>query len=245
MSQQQVNGKEADIDLLHQRQFAHKLADMLLQQHTLNSHIIGDWWKENLDWRRAIAQECAELSDSIGWKWWTEQKEDVVNCKVECVDILHFGLSRIAETVLIELDGVEPGEEDVLLEAFLDIGTNFYRAWYYDVDTSETTVWDYIDAITIDALASDRFNVTAFKQLCDCFDMDFEMLHNLYFGKSILNEFRKESGYDRGLYQKYWGGKEDNEHMMDLLKSGVPLDKLKAELYKLMSQWAKYRFPAS
>jgi len=36
-------------------------------------------------------------------------------------------------------------------------------------------------------------------------------------GKNMLNLFRQEQGYQQGTYQKRWAGREDNEHLMDIL----------------------------
>jgi hypothetical protein len=34
----------------------------------------------------------------------------------------------------------------------------------------------------------------------------------------VLNFFRQDHGYKDGTYLKQWHGREDNEHLMDLLK---------------------------
>jgi hypothetical protein len=43
-------------------------------------------------------------------------------------------------------------------------------------------------------------------------------LYRHYVGKNVLNFFRQDHGYKDGTYQKQWHGREDNEHLMELLK---------------------------
>ena len=40
-------------------------------------------------------------------------------------------------------------------------------------------------------------------------------------GKNVLNFFRQDNGYKDGTYVKTWNGREDNEHLVDLVS---PLD---------------------
>jgi hypothetical protein len=51
--------------------------------------------------------------------------------------------------------------------------------------------------------------------------MDFDHLHDWYMGKNTLNNFRQANGYATGAYRKHWSdGREDNEHLVELLESG-------------------------
>ena len=38
-------------------------------------------------------------------------------------------------------------------------------------------------------------------------------------GKNVLNFFRQDHGYKAGTYQKLWGGREDNEHLVEIMQS--------------------------
>ena len=38
-------------------------------------------------------------------------------------------------------------------------------------------------------------------------------------GKNVLNFFRQDHGYQEGTYVKLWQGREDNEHLSELLES--------------------------
>jgi hypothetical protein len=35
-------------------------------------------------------------------------------------------------------------------------------------------------------------------------------------GKNVLNFFRQDHGYKEGTYIKVWGGREDNEHLVEI-----------------------------
>ena len=47
--------------------------------------------------------------------------------------------------------------------------------------------------------------------------LDFTQLHSAYVGKNVLNFFRQDHGYQAGTYQKLWTGREDNEHLVEVL----------------------------
>ena len=79
-----------------------KLDEIFKMQAELNKRIgvdtsamsDEDKIKWTLNYSRALAQENAELVDSVPWKWWAKyQKFDVQNACVEVVDMLHFLVS--------------------------------------------------------------------------------------------------------------------------------------------------------
>ena len=47
--------------------------------------------------------------------------------------------------------------------------------------------------------------------------MDFDDLHRQYVRKNVLNFFRQDHGYKEGSYIKLWEGREDNEHLVEIL----------------------------
>lgn len=59
-----------------------------------------------LNYRRAMSQEMAELTDSVPWKWWAKyQKIDEQNARVEVVDLFHFLIS-LAQVLGLSADDV-------------------------------------------------------------------------------------------------------------------------------------------
>ena len=56
-------------------------------------------------------------------------------------------------------------------------------------------------------------------------------------GKNVLNFFRQDNGYQDGSYRKLWAGKEDNEHLVEVvaeLDHTSPL--FKDDLYQALEQ---------
>lgn len=49
--------------------------------------------------------------------------------------------------------------------------------------------------------------------------MDSNELYRQYVGKNVLNFFRQDHGYKDGTYHKIWNGREDNEHLVDVLNT--------------------------
>jgi hypothetical protein len=47
--------------------------------------------------------------------------------------------------------------------------------------------------------------------------MDWMDLFKQHVGKNVLNVFRQDRGYKAGTYIKIWDGREDNEHLADVL----------------------------
>ena len=48
--------------------------------------------------------------------------------------------------------------------------------------------------------------------------LDFTELYSSYVGKNVLNMFRQDKGYKEGTYIKNWGGKEDNEWLIEVMQ---------------------------
>jgi hypothetical protein len=53
--------------------------------------------------------------------------------------------------------------------------------------------------------------------------MSLDELFEKYIGKNVLNRFRQAHGYKTGHYQKVWQGREDNEHLSELVGELNPL----------------------
>jgi hypothetical protein len=47
--------------------------------------------------------------------------------------------------------------------------------------------------------------------------MNPDSLFTRYVGKNVLNVFRQDHGYKEGTYIKQWQGREDNEHLVEVL----------------------------
>lgn len=178
----------------------HALLNMLTLQHRMNSKVHPDWVQQHFAWYRALWIECAELMEHYGYKWWKQQQPDLEQVRLEVIDIWHFGLSAL-------LSGGEPPAavaeriEDELAD---------YR--YQGGDVRSAT-----EALAAHALTTREFSVTLFWELLHATGLDFDQLHRSYVGKNVLNFFRQDHGYQQGTYRKLWAGREDNEHLVELL----------------------------
>ncbi|MEC7125486.1 MAG: dUTP diphosphatase, partial [Pseudomonadota bacterium] len=52
--------------------------------------------------------------------------------------------------------------------------------------------------------------------MTDC-QLSWTELFRQYVGKNVLNVFRQDNGYKDGTYRKLWGGREDNEVLVDII----------------------------
>jgi dimeric dUTPase (all-alpha-NTP-PPase superfamily) len=176
-----------------------QLATMLELQGDMNTKVHAEWRDQNFEWYRAIWVECAELLDHYGWKWWKKQTPDVDQIALELVDIWHFGLSLL----LLSGDSVEAIGDRVVAGFDSQQGSGSFA-----VDLEE---------FTAQTLVTKEFDIAGFARLMDGIQMDFETLYVGYVGKNVLNFFRQDNGYQDGSYHKQWGGKEDNEHLVEIV----------------------------
>jgi dimeric dUTPase (all-alpha-NTP-PPase superfamily) len=175
------------------------LAAMAAMQDEHNRQVHPDWRKNGYEYYRAIWVECAEMLDHFGWKWWKKQDADIDQVKLELVDIWHFALSEmlrsetLGDEVGLELAAVEQGAND----------SNAFRL--------------AIESLALSALRTRSFELEPFKEAMRTLPMSYEELFAIYIGKNVLNQFRQNHGYKTGEYQKTWAGREDNEHLVELL----------------------------
>ena len=52
--------------------------------------------------------------------------------------------------------------------------------------------------------------------------MTLDELFEIYIGKNVLNRFRQAHGYKSGEYHKVWDGREDNEHLAEIVSTLDP-----------------------
>ena len=179
------------------------MINMLALQDAMNSKINPDWRQAGNEWYRAIWIECAEMLDHYGWKWWKHQQADMDQVILEIVDIWHFMLSD-----MLEKTSDQEKLAETLAEQFAD------SAQADDIPLA-------IESLASKTLLSKSAEVPAFKQLMSAVSLSVDDLYRGYIGKNVLNFFRQDHGYKDGTYQKVWGGREDNEF---LVESAASLD---------------------
>ncbi|WMS85702.1 dUTP diphosphatase [Pleionea litopenaei] len=199
------------------------LATMVEMQDAMNRKVHPQWFEQNFAWFRAIWLECGEMLDHYGWKWWKHQTPDLEQVKMELVDIFHFGLS-------CRINGVDsPTEIAKQLAAEM--------AEPKAADSFPET----LEILAATALTTRGFDAHAFAGCMLKIDMDFAELYRSYVGKNTLNFFRQDYGYKEGHYQKVWDGREDNEHLVEVLAS---LDIADPDYQKKVYQGLVERYPS-
>lgn len=197
-----------------QETLLNQLNAMLELQDKMNTRVHPEWKAQKFAWYRAIWTECAETMDHYGWKWWKKQTPDRDQVCMELVDIWHFGLSilLLEGAILSELLG-ELEQPEVNAEEFREV----------------------LEEFTAATLNTKSFDLRGFRKLMSAVDMSMDDLYAQYIGKNVLNFFRQDHGYKEGTYHKIWQGKEDNEHLVEVLSLLDPAledyaDQLYAEL---------------
>ncbi|AQQ67731.1 dUTP diphosphatase [Microbulbifer agarilyticus] len=201
-----------------------QLATMLALQDAINTVVNENWREQNFAWYRAIWVESAELLDHYGWKWWKKQEPEIEQVKLELVDIWHFGLS-------LELQQGAPEVVAQEMQQQLDA-----------IDVSAGDFRENLESFTLNTLATKQFDLPGFAQLlADC-AMDLDELYRRYVGKNVLNRFRQDHGYQDGSYQKQWQGREDNEHLAEIVQSlDTAAENFSVQLYEAL----KIRYPGA
>jgi dimeric dUTPase (all-alpha-NTP-PPase superfamily) len=197
-----------------------QLKVMLELQNAMNTRVHNEWRDQGFEWYRAIWIESAELMDHYGWKWWKHQKPDIEQVKLELIDIWHFGLSIL----LVNKISIEAITEQVTDALKVEADGDFKIA---------------LESFTAHTLSEKDFSVSLFVTLLKGMDMTFEDLYSGYVGKNVLNFFRQDHGYQEGTYKKIWDGREDNEHLVELV---AELDVSDAQFSAKLYQSLKARY---
>ncbi len=202
-----------------------QLITMLNLQDSMNAKVHPEWRNQGFEWYRAIWIECGELMDHFGWKWWKKQTPDREQVVLELIDIWHFGLSSLLEA--------HPGPITALAG---EVAEGLAQA------RAPGDFLQDVEAFANQVLSTRQFAPAAFANLMLGMDLSFEELYRQYVGKNVLNMFRQDKGYKTGTYQKIWGGREDNEHLVEIVKA-IPID---SEAFQtLVYDGLLARYPAS
>ena len=227
-----------------------KILLMLQLQAQLNDATNGEKWikgitknGKEINWKRCIYMESAEMIDSFSWKHWKNiaQEPDWANMQIEVVDVWHFIMSLAIEDYNRNMKGVI---DDIALDisqlpSFSSIeGTN--KSF-----ENQSNIITLVEEIMLCVLKKDGFDINEliemFFKLVLMSGLDLESLYKLYVGKNILNQFRQDNGYKEGTYIKVWNGDEDNVIMQKVFKEqpDIKPDGLYRELAKLYHELNK------
>ena len=191
---------------------------MLELQATMNSKVDSHWLNANYPYLRAVAIEGAEAIEHHGWKWWKKQQKDLAQLQMELIDIWHFFLSEI----LLRAKGDQQEALKLLLQ--LIPGTKSEKIIKFDGEEINLEGCDLITKLEllIATAISKRIEFDLFSMIMDDCELSWGELYSQYVGKNVLNIFRQDYGYKKGTYIKIWDGREDNEHLVDIIDSLDP-----------------------
>lgn len=212
---------------------AQQLATMLSLQDKMNAKVNPDWLNAGYDYLRAAMVESVEAIEHHGWKWWKAQKKDLPQLQMELVDIWHFALSAC----IIDFKGdISASAESIAAElAAGNLNVTFDNTNY---DVANQSLLDNLELMT-GLCAAKRFSVPLFMHIVAQCEMSPDELYRQYVGKNVLNFFRQDNGYKEGTYIKLWGGREDNEHLVEVMNS---LDLSKPNFSDLVYQGLQQRY---
>jgi hypothetical protein len=214
---------------------ATQLATMLNLQDGMNKKVNPDWLNAGYAYLRAAMIESVEGIEHHGWKWWKAQHKDLPQLQMELVDIWHFALSDI----IIGFAGDIQKSANTIAQKL----ASQRNSVTFDGKDYVFTKQDILDNLELMAglCAAKRFDVPLFLKIVEQAEMDSDELFRQYVGKNVLNFFRQDHGYKDGTYQKLWNGREDNEHLVDVLNS---LDISASEYSDNVYVGLKARYPA-
>tara|TARA_R110002072_G_scaffold4663_5_gene32492 strand:+ start:4564 stop:5235 length:672 start_codon:yes stop_codon:yes gene_type:complete len=192
---------------------------MLDLQAAMNSKVDPAWLEAAYPYLRAVVVESAEAIEHHGWKWWKKQTLDLPQLQMEIIDIWHFLLSEL----LLRNQGDVPRTLDALLESARiardTVELEFdNRRW----DLSQLDLVSKLELLTA-VSAVRRIELGLFISIMTDCQLSWAELYQQYVGKNVLNFFRQDHGYKDGSYRKEWHGREDNEHLVEVMAE-IPVD---------------------
>lgn len=202
-----------------------KILDMFQLQEELNRKINENWKEVRTyeDFARATWIECAELVDSLPWKWWKKQEADMENVQIEVVDIWHFIMSYILLRYKDAGEAVEGKEIVYFLKGVngdfteIDVKGEYINHYLGETDRNKKIIF-LAERVAEGFLKQNIEEGVFFFGLLVRNSISLDNLYLLYIGKNILNHIRQEKGYNSGEYKKVINGKEDNQYLFELVR---------------------------
>ena len=210
---------------------SNQFASMLALQAEMNAKVDSKWLVARYPYLRAVVIEAAEAIEHHGWKWWKKQELDLPQLQMELIDIWHFILSELllerngdqAATTAFVVSSVNAGSTSLALDG------NAY-------DLQAMTLLSKLELL-IGISAVRRIELGLFASIMQDCHMSWDDLYSQYVGKNVLNFFRQDHGYKEGQYRKIWHGREDNEHLVEILGTLNAQDQhFQDKLYAALSQ---------
>ncbi len=206
-----------------------QIDQMLQLQAEMNLKVHPDWLQQHYPFLRAVVIEGAEAIEHHGWKWWKQQHCDLEQLQMELVDIWHFILSESLQ----RSQGDRAQAQTLLLQGLSEQQLGFDGQHYC---LPELSLLNKLELL-IGLAAAGRFSVGLFAGLLNDAQLDWDGLYRQYVSKNVLNFFRQDNGYQQGTYRKNWDGREDNEHLVELMAAlDCESDSFREDLYEALHQ---------
>ncbi len=200
------------------------LEAMLELQERMNRKINPEWRTAGYEFLRAVLVESVEALEHYGWKWWKRQDPNLEQLRIELIDIWHFLLSHY----LVQAQGSVPQAGERIAADWQEPARVAFDGVTYDLATQDRRgKLELLAGLSV----ARRPCLPLFAALLEDCGMDAERLYRDYVSKNVLNHFRQDNGYKSGEYRKTWEGREDNEHMAEILSRLAPSPSLADELY--------------
>jgi len=195
----------------------HEIEAVVRMQERFNRHVDARWHQKHYPFTRAVLVEVAEALDHYGWKWWSKQPSYHEQVALELIDVLGLLVSDVLQQC--------GGRCDVAVTQIVSRCMSDGDLCELDGtvhNLGEYGVPDLLDLLA--ALSICRRNAfVVLSRLFDRMGLTWDNVVTIFCAKTALNIFRQDHGYRSGTYRKYWGDKEDNEHLSDVLAYIKPL----------------------
>lgn len=169
-----------------------QVTKLLAMQDQLNTYIHPEWKSQNFDWNFAIIDECREIKEHLGWKWWKENYQCGLHegnrkqVQLEVIDILHFVLSEFA------------GEHE---------GVKVVTRWFNQGNELTPSNWNEVVHWMMEECVTDGVDkAEVWSAMAILSGLTTEQVIETYTQKFVLNKFRQDHGYKDGSYVKEWKG---------------------------------------
>lgn len=223
---------------------------MLEFQTSFNQRLDKDWPfapTVQRDDVAAMVEEFGEFIGHTGYHWWKNTEMNERQALMELVDIWHFMMSLHLEYFAAK---GEHGDLDSLIEA---LAGTYEEEWANKQEQSggmsvrdlQFNLGAWLNSVALDVEECLEPALLSLFALLQKLGVTEEKLFAMYVGKNALNHFRQQNGYKQGTYAKvYADGREDNEHMFDLIESQSELIAEASDPIAFVCQALQERYPA-
>ncbi len=184
---------------------------MLTLQAQMNAKVNPEWIKAAYPYLRAVVVEGAErwnITAGSGGRnrtatWrncrWSSSTSGTSRCRTSCCENRGDHIEP--------LDRAARGVESAVAS----------RLRWHALRNRRTGPRSARLELNIGLAAARRISIPLFAALLKDCGMEWKDLFCQYVGKNVLNFFRQDNGYKQGTYRKLWGGREDNEHLVEIM----------------------------